>query len=225
MQTSLFRDDIVTIREKISELSSRILNQQIAGTPADDVSGIRRDLSELAVGLDETDRLIRRDPARTRQGTAGQLPPACNASSQTPPAQSPAADRNALAPAVRRFFAALLSPVPPTSEQTRTWDSQSGPVCTVTNFQPDFNSPYNVPRNRSAQAVFIQTFLASNLPEAVGADPNQPGAEHSYHKGIGGETSNNGSVIETSTAARGGSIQRSKLSQFYPPLIFLLPSL
>ncbi|KAJ2911435.1 hypothetical protein MD484_g8978, partial [Candolleomyces efflorescens] len=112
--TYLFREDILTIREQISRLSGLIpTEQQIAGTVADDISSIRRNLSELAAGLAETHRLIQHDPAR--QGSTGQVPPASGGQSQTPSLQNPepvprSADRNALALYYRRVGAAQASP-------------------------------------------------------------------------------------------------------------------
>ncbi|KAJ2927272.1 hypothetical protein H1R20_g9819, partial [Candolleomyces eurysporus] len=172
-----FRDGVAMIREQIDRLSSQIPNEQIAGNVVNDISSIRRDLTELAAGLAETHRLIQQD--HVRQGQGGQVPP--DRPRQTPLLQNAvpvprSAERNALARAVRRFFAAILSPVAPTPEQIRAWVPENGPACTIANFQPDFNSSYNVPWNRSVKAVFTQAFLASDLPEAEGADPNRVAA-------------------------------------------------
>lgn len=71
---------------------------------------------------------------------------------------------------IRSVSPGLCTHGPPDRHSALDFNPSVGRACRIDNFQPDFDSSANTPWNKSAAKVFVDYFMASDIPESADAD-------------------------------------------------------
>ncbi|KAF6748655.1 hypothetical protein DFP72DRAFT_819986, partial [Ephemerocybe angulata] len=72
------------------------------------------------------------------------------------------------------------APALPHRASVEAWRPEAGPCCTIEEFRPDLNSIPSTPWNKSARAVFVDSFLHSDNPEVDTIKPSRKEVERLF---------------------------------------------